>query len=145
LCIHECNRYQTECPSLGRIVSQPRRGTVTEGSPVRPRKAGLVLKVSQLARRVSKVSAIRLDVPSQPYCKCKFLDPIRGRIGDAILSQYVFTIGPLDPFAWLDQTFLFQCEAEVAMVAALHDRLRALELDVTLADFVGKSVVTGAK
>jgi hypothetical protein len=62
-----------------------------------------------------------------------------------ILSQYVFTIGPIDQFVWSDQPFLFQCEAEVAMVAAPHDRLCALELDITLADFVGKSIVAGAQ
>jgi hypothetical protein len=63
----------------------------------------------------------------------------------SLFLQYVFAIGPRDRFARSDQSFLFKCEAEVAMVAALHDRLRALELDVTLADFVGKSVVAGAE
>ena len=35
-------------------------------------------------------------------------------------------LGRVIGFAWSNQPFLFQCEAEVAMVAALHARLRVL-------------------
>ena len=44
-----------------------------------------------------------------------------------------------------DQPFLSECVAEVAMIAALHNGLGALELDIPFADFVGDGVVTGTE